>query len=87
MNKNNISQLEIQDWLVSQIAELAQISKEEINVSEPIENYGLDSMQAVVISGELGKWLNRELPPTLVWEFSTIELISLRLADNEIEEG
>ncbi len=84
-NKNpaNNSELraaeEIQKWLVAKIAERLGSSTEEIDIQQPLVEYGLSSLAAVGISGELQEWLERPLSPTLLYDYSTIESLALYL--------
>lgn len=63
----------IQEWLVNRLATHLSLSPEEIDVSETLSNYGLDSRTAVGLSGDLERWLRRPLSPTLAWDYPTIE--------------
>lgn len=63
----------IQSWLVTQLADQLSLEAEEINVSEPLTRYGLDSIDAVTLVGDLEDWLDLELPSTLFWDYPTIE--------------
>lgn len=69
----------IQTWLIQKIAQQLQVSPETINIKSPLTKYGLDSVQVVNISGDLEAWLGRNISPTLLWDYPTIEQISLYL--------
>jgi acyl transferase domain-containing protein/acyl-CoA synthetase (AMP-forming)/AMP-acid ligase II/NADPH:quinone reductase-like Zn-dependent oxidoreductase/acyl carrier protein len=71
----------IQAWLVGQIARQLGIPAGRIDVREPFASYGLDSLTAVGISGELEAWLGRQLSPTLAWEHPSIAALARYLAD------
>jgi acyl carrier protein len=71
----------IQDWLVNQIAKQLGINAQTIKVTEPLTRYGLDSIDSVTIVGELEDWLDAELPPTLLWDYPTIEKASQYLVN------
>ena len=45
---------------------------EEIQVDKPLTEYGLDSIGALMLSGELEECYQVELPPTLLWDCPTI---------------
>jgi thioester reductase-like protein len=77
---------EIQAWLLSHLAELLDIAEQEIDVTQPLDSYGLDSTQAMVIVTKLQKMLGFELSPMLLWHYPTIEALSERLAQ-EAEES
>jgi acyl carrier protein len=71
---------EIQLWLVSRVAELTAVDADEVDIAEPFARFGLDSIAAAGLSGDLEDWLNRRLPPTLIWDYPTIELLAQHLA-------
>ncbi|MEP0869325.1 acyl carrier protein [Trichocoleus desertorum AS-A10] len=63
----------IQQWLVSQLAKQLSLDPKNIKVQEPLTRYGLDSIDAVTLVGELEDWLELELPSTLLWDYPTVE--------------
>lgn len=71
---------EIQNWLISRLAELMRVSPDEVDVHEPFANFGLNSIDAVSLSGDLEDFLRRPLPATLLWDFPTIEILSRHLS-------
>lgn len=72
----------IQKWLVDQLAEQLSLDAETVSITEPLTRYGLDSIDAVTIVGDLEDWLDLELPSTLFWDYPTIEQSSQYLAEN-----
>lgn len=74
---------EIQAWLISNISAVVEIEPQSIDIRKPLEYYGMDSMQAMHLSGDLADWLGRQLSPTVVWDYPTIELLASHLAKNE----
>ncbi|TMD65500.1 MAG: beta-ketoacyl synthase, partial [Chloroflexi bacterium] len=66
----------IQSWLVAKLAEYLEIKASDIDIHEPFANYGLESMGAVGISGDLEMWLEREFPPTLLYDYPSIERLT-----------
>jgi acyl carrier protein len=75
-------QVAIQNWLVSQLAEQLSLDAATIKVSEPLTRYGLDSIDAVTMVGDLEDWLELELPSTLFWDYPTIEKSAQYLSEN-----
>jgi acyl carrier protein len=71
----------IEAWLVREIAGRLGCSSEEIDVRKPFASYGLDSVQAVGMSGALENWLGVRVPATLAWDFPTIESLAPHLAE------
>ncbi|MBL0105763.1 MAG: hypothetical protein IPP52_00305 [Ignavibacteria bacterium] len=53
-----------------------QIKKESINTGEPFAVYGMDSLKAVQLSGDLEMLLDKELPATLVYDYPNINSLS-----------
>jgi acyl carrier protein len=66
------SQKDILDWLVLKLSEALAFDPRELCVTEPLSAYGLNSIQAVSIVGDLESWLGREFPATLLWDCNTL---------------
>jgi acyl carrier protein len=73
--------LAIQEWLVSQIADLTEVPRSEIDVTKPFQYYGLNSAEAAMLSVDLEKWLRITVTPTIAWDYPTIEAAAGYLAD------
>lgn len=71
----------IQDWLVNRLSEWLAIDAREISIVEPFANYGLSSVAAVSLAGELSDWLEIELSPILAYEYPTVEALARHLAE------
>lgn|SRR5215472_8329258 len=63
----------LMEWLVVHVASALEMSEEAIDAGRNLEDYGLDSMQAVGLTGDLQSWLGVEIPPTAIWDHATIE--------------
>lgn len=72
----------IEDWLIAKIREAQRLDGTEIDVRAPLEKYGLGSVQAVSLVGDLEEWLDRPLPSTLLWDYPSIEAIANHLSAN-----
>ena len=83
IQEKNKTATDIQTWLVSYVAELLEIEPNAIDITIPLEQYGLDSSAAVVLSGDLQDWLECDLDPELLLDYQTIEALTQYL----IEEG
>jgi len=73
----------IEKWLVDQLSASLGMPAKEIDLHQPFASFGLDSAQAVGLAGDLEEWLNRTLPPTLIWDYPTIEALAFYLASEE----
>lgn len=69
----------IQDWLLEKVSEVVGVEEADIDIRESLATYGLGSVAAVSLTGDLEAWLKIDLSPTLVWEYPTIESLSVHL--------
>jgi acyl transferase domain-containing protein/acyl-CoA synthetase (AMP-forming)/AMP-acid ligase II/acyl carrier protein len=74
------SAAQIADWLISELSGALELPAAEIDPSQPFAYYGLDSIHAVRLTTALEAWLGCELPPTLAYEYPSIDLLSDHLA-------
>lgn len=72
---------EIQMWLISNIAAQMEINPDVIDIREPLDSYGLDSVQAIILAKKAEKLLGFKLSPMLLWHYPNIELLAERLAE------
>jgi acyl carrier protein len=72
---------QIQCWLVMHLAELLGIGADQIDVQQPFATYGLGSVEAISLTGDLEEWLGRDLPATLAWDYPNIEALARHLSD------
>jgi acyl carrier protein len=54
---------------------------------QPLNEMGIDSLMAVELRNALGKALGRTLPPTMLFDFPTIEALSVFLLDKVLALG
>jgi acyl-CoA synthetase (AMP-forming)/AMP-acid ligase II/acyl carrier protein len=73
---------DIQLWIVANLSLYLKVPSDEIGVSEPFSNYGLDSSAAVSLADELSTWLEQDLEPTIFWEHPSIETLAHHLSSN-----
>ncbi len=83
--KQSFTAADIQHFLVSNLAELLGVEPAEIDIKEHLENYGLDSAQAMILVGKLEKLLGFQPSPLLLWHYPNIASLSQRLAE-EVQE-
>ncbi|MFN6484807.1 MULTISPECIES: thioester reductase domain-containing protein [unclassified Nostoc] len=84
--KQSFTADDIQIFLVSNLAKLLNVATDEIDVKEHLENYGLDSAQAMILVSNLEKLLGFQPSPLLLWHYPNIEALSQRLAE-EVQDG
>lgn len=71
----------IRDWLVNRLAKQLSLQPETIDTSETFAAYGLDSIVAVQVSGELEKLVEQRLSPALLFEHPSIDALTNHLAE------
>jgi len=62
----------IQTWLTAKLAEYLEVKAADIDIHKPFASYGLESVDAVGLSGDIEEWLGRELAPTLLYDYPSI---------------
>ena len=72
--------IEIQTWIVSYLAELLEVDSELVDPTIPFDRYGLDSSAAYALTGDLEDWLGREIDPTAIYDYPTVEALSEHLS-------
>ncbi|HLO86980.1 MAG TPA: thioester reductase domain-containing protein [Nostocaceae cyanobacterium] len=85
--QQSYSAADIQSWLVSKLAEVLGVTTDEIDVEENLENYGLDSAQAMILISKLEQLLGFKPSPVLLWHYPTIASLSERLAEESASES
>ncbi|MGB5927452.1 MAG: beta-ketoacyl synthase N-terminal-like domain-containing protein, partial [Cyclobacteriaceae bacterium] len=67
------------DWLKSRVAAVLKVPARQVKTDEVLNRYGMTSITAVGLSGEIGEYLGRSVSPTLVYNHPTIEAIAQHL--------
>jgi 8-amino-7-oxononanoate synthase len=77
----------IQGWLIDKLAEVLEIEPNQIDVGQDFEEYGLESAEAINLSGDLEDYLGCRLPPTLLWDYQNIETLAQYLARGNLSKN
>ena len=75
---------EIQGWLIDRLAEVLELEPNQIDVGQDFEEYGLESAEAINLSGDLEDYLGCRLPPTLLWDYQNIEALAQYLGTGNL---
>ena len=67
---------EIADWLVAWIARELELPVGDIDARRSLLEYSMSSLTATILVGDLEDWLHVSLPPSLVWDYSSIDAIT-----------
>ncbi len=74
---------QLRGWLRDWVVAATGLPAEEISDDKPMENFGLSSRDAVVLSGELENLLDTQLDATIAYEYPTITALAMRLVEGE----
>jgi acyl-CoA synthetase (AMP-forming)/AMP-acid ligase II/acyl carrier protein len=77
----------IESWMTQWLIARAGVAPEEVELDKPFADYGLDSMTAVELSGEIEDWSGFELTPIVAWNHPTVSRLSSYIVDQMIGEG
>ena len=67
---------ELRRLIARQLAQMCGITPDEVDPDRPLEEHGLSSRDTVALAGYLETVLGRSLPPTLVWEYPTVNRLA-----------
>lgn len=74
---------QLRGWLRDWVVEVSGLTPEEVTDTKPMENFGLSSRDAVILSGELENLLGVQLDATIAYEYPTIQALAQRLVEGE----
>ena len=57
------------DWLLNKLSDISGINKNEIDPDESFDRYGVDSKNAIKLSGELETYLGQAVPPSIAYDY------------------
>lgn len=73
----------IRSFLVERIARRLHLEPAALDSRQPLASFGLDSLSAVQLAGELEEWLQRPLSPVLIYDYPSIDALALHLAGED----
>lgn len=62
----------VESFLVEVVAELLGCDHSVVDPGAPLEALALDSLEAVIMTGDLSTWLGWEVDETLPWQVATL---------------
>ena len=74
------SREDIEEWLAREIAQVIDVPESEVERHRNILELGVGSRTVVRLSGRLQKWLGIKLPPTILFEYPTVEALAAHLS-------
>lgn len=80
MTKPQIEEIQLETKTL--LAKRLSISEDEVDLSKTFTGYGLDSIDAITLIGDLEDKYDIELPSTLLWDFNNINGMAEYVANN-----
>ncbi len=77
----------IEGWMAEWLIVRAGADPEDIDPGKPFADYGLDSMTAVELSGEIEDWSGVQLTPEVAWNYPTVSRMSSFITDQLFRAG
>ena len=71
---------ELERWLITHLAAQLKVETTEIDPLRRLEEYGLDSLEAVALTGEIETMLGRAVDPTILWDYPSVRAVARFLA-------
>ncbi len=70
---------DVERWIISRVAAVAQIEERTIDVKEPFASYGLGSADVIGLTADLSAKLDRPVSPASMFEYPSIRLLAEHL--------
>ncbi len=67
---------EIQAFLVERLASALRTTPDQIDINEDVATYGLDSLDAMNIVGQLSEWCGQDIGFDVLWDYPTIAAVA-----------
>ena len=75
---------EVRDWLAARLGGMLGTGASRVDSRREFASFGLGSLQAARLAGELEEWLGRPISPTLVYDYPTIDALANYLAGGPV---
>jgi phthiocerol/phenolphthiocerol synthesis type-I polyketide synthase A len=87
MTETSDEAAELRRWLIDYLINIIGCSPDDIELDAPMNDLGVGSTDAVVLSGELSELLGRPVSPVEFWQHPTIDTLAQFLTAPEPEPG
>jgi acyl carrier protein len=81
-----LDQSELAEWIACWLSRELKMARAAISPDQAFFQYGMDSVHAMMLVGDLEGLLERRLSPTLAWSFPTVEKMASHLAEAALAE-
>jgi acyl carrier protein len=69
----------LRSWLAARVAAYVQRPVHEIQTNLPLAEYGLNSVYALTLTGDIEDHLGLVVDPTMMWDHPTIDALTVAL--------
>jgi acyl carrier protein len=73
------SEQQIAAWMTAYLAEKLKVDPSRVDPRRTFVELGIDSLAAVVMTGDLSEWVGFDVEPSQLFEFPTVEQLSARV--------
>jgi acyl carrier protein len=78
--QNQLEPAAVLSWLVPKFATWLEVAPTELDVTQPITQYGLDSISAVTLSVYVEEELGIRLDTAVLWDYPSLESFAAHLS-------
>lgn len=71
-----LTEQSIAEWLIGHLSAKLGMKPEQIDPATTFAEQGVDSMIAIVMSGDLAEWSGRDIDPTVLYEYPTVSALA-----------
>ena len=70
----------IAKWIRDYLQRALELKRDTIDPDAYFSDYGVDSMFAVVMTGDIREWIKRDISPTALYEYPTVNQLADHIA-------
>lgn len=75
------------DWIINWLVEQLDLQADKIDLKESLLLYGMDSVNAIMLVGDLESQFQLRLPPTLVWDHPSVDALVKIVMSSSTEQS
>ena len=80
MRVTTLTRPELTAWIGEWMERELGVAQDQVDAARPFVGYGMDSIHATMLVGDLEELLGRRLPPTLTWDHPTVDALARHIA-------
>ena len=77
------TRIDLAEWIGSWLERELGLAAQDVALEKTFVRYGMDSVHAMMLVGDLEEHLQRRLPPTLAWTYPTVDSLAGHLAETQ----